>query len=390
MRIAGFVRLLPIHRGVGGMQGHAQNLYRGLAEAGHDVHVFTSSHPKKKEEEIEHKVKIHYLKGTPSAVYSSEYFTKSKEKFDRLHKNTPFDVIHSESSAARRLCNGSVPVCATWHGMAYCGLRSKMNEIFTQNKIPSNEFLNRGFEGVAKEARDFAKYDHHVAISHQAYDDLLNVYQIPKEQASLVFNGFDSIQFKPDKNKGALLRKQVGIPGNAHVFGCGGRLTVDKGHRVLIRAIPELLRKYPKAYVLVVGTGPIEVEYKRLKHPHVVFIGAKPYEEMPAVFNAMNVYINPTLRYLGLDMTMQEAMLCGVPVVASDTGSIKRSLVPNDTYGFTHEVGDVKSLLSSVLNSVKKRYEPNAISSFVRQFSTIDVMVKGMEQVFKLAIARRK
>lgn len=390
MRIAAFTRLLPCHRGVGGMQGHAQNLYRGLAKAGHDVHVFTTSHPKKKEREVEQGVTIHYIKGTPSSIYSTEYFDGSMKKFKELHKKKKFDVIHSESSSGRRLVEFEVPICATWHGTAYCGLRSKMNEIFIQKKIPTNEFMNKGFEGIAKEIRMFRKFDHHIAISHQAYRDLLNVYQLPKKQVSLVFNGFDGSQFKPDKAMGAILRKQVGIPPNAHVFGCGGRLTVDKGHRLLIQVIPELLRKCPKAHVLIVGKGPIEMEYKRLVRSNIKFIGPKAYKEMPSVFNAMNVYINPTSRYLGLDMTMQEAMLCGVPVIASDTGSIKESLLPKEDYGFTHELGNSNSLISTIIKSTGKRYKPHEISSFVRKFSTIETMVEGMEDAFKAAITGRE
>lgn len=390
MRIAGFIRLLPVHRGVGGMQGHAQNLYRGLAKAGHDVHVFTTSHPQKPEREVEHGVTIHYIKGTPPSVYSTEYFDGSKKEFLRLHKKKPFDIVHSESSSARRLCNGPVPVCATWHGMAYCGFRSKLNEEYARGVVPSNQFFNNGFESVLKEAHEFAKYDMHVAISHQAYDDLHSMYRIPKEQIALVFNGFDGSQFKVDKTMREEGRRRYGLNPKGYVYGAGGRISVDKGHRILIRALPDLFKKHSNVQLLVVGTGQIEGEYKKLRHPQIRFIGPKKYDEMPYVYNAIDCFINPTLRYLGLDMTMQEAMLCGCPVVASDTGSIGRSLLPESKYGLLHTVGSPRDLLKQLVAVKQKEFNRETISEFVRGFSTIDTMVSGMEEAFDRAFSQRR
>jgi hypothetical protein len=75
MRIAGFIRLMPKHRGVGGMQGHALTLYSGLAERGHDVHVYTTAHSDCEVERHPSGMIIYYIKGTrPAQVrYSLSY-----------------------------------------------------------------------------------------------------------------------------------------------------------------------------------------------------------------------------------------------------------------------------------------------------------------------------
>ena len=381
MRIAGFIRLMPVHRGVGGMQGHAQNLYRGLAKRGHDVHVFTTSFPGKTSE-IEENVTIHYLEGCKPAEYSSEYRRLAESKLIELHKEKPFNIIHSESSAAQQLCKGILPIVATWHGLNYCSTQSKINQEYASGaKLQLN--WRDTFISLAKEIKDLEKYDHHIAISHQALKDLHEVYRLPSEKTTLVFNGFDTTQFKPDSILRDKIRNELKIPLHSFVLGVAGRLTVDKGHRFLIQALPSFLIKYPRLKLIIIGNSGIENEYKTLRHPNILFLGAKKYEEMPAYYNAMDIFLNPTYRYLGLDMTMQEALLCGTPVIATDTGSIKESLVINEKFGCTHELANREQLYKCIETCMSRQdFNRNSISTHVRAFSSQEAMCSKMEEVF--------
>jgi glycosyltransferase involved in cell wall biosynthesis len=389
MKIAGFIRLMPAHRGVGGMQGHAQNLYRGLAKRGHTVHVFTTACPGKPHIEEDQGVFVHYLEGTRPAEYSSEYRNLSKQACLELHKQLSFDVIHSESSAAFQLCRGEIPVVATWHGINYCGFQSRLNQDYATNMLHKQplSYWRDAVTGITKELKELERYDHHVAISHQALDDLVSVYRLPKESISLVFNGFDTTQFQPNKKLGEEIRSTLRIPLSSFVLGVAGRLTVDKGHRFLIKILPDLLVKYPRLRLLIVGGSGIEREYLALQHPSIIYVGPKAYREMPAYYNAMNILLNPTFRYLGLDMTMQEALLCGIPVIATDTGSIKKSLIPDERFGYTHPLMD-QSEFNRTFELAYNRtdFDPIAISQHVRAFSSLDAMCKGMEAVFESLI----
>jgi glycosyltransferase involved in cell wall biosynthesis len=391
MRIACFVRLLPAHRGVGGMQGHAQNLYRGLAKRGHEISVFTTSCPQKSVIENDNGVLVHYLPNCTPAEYSSEYRALSKQACLAQHQEKPFDIIHSESSAALQMCEQKIPVVATWHGLSYCGFRSKVNQEIASSALhkQSGTFWQEAIVGITKEFKDLEKYDHHVAISHQAYDDLLSIYRIPKEKATLVFNGFDTDLFYPDPKAGEVIRHSLKIPTSSYVMGVAGRLTVDKGHRFLIRTLPILLNKYPRLRLLIVGGSGVESEYLQLKHPSIIYVGAKSYKEMPAFYNAMNVFLNPTYRYLGLDMTMQEAMLCGVPVIATDTGSIKKSLIVNEKFGYTHPLAN-RDDFSRCIEKISYRtdFDAKSISEYVKKFSSQEAMCSGMEKVFNKVLGR--
>jgi len=391
MRIAGFIRLWHSHRGVGGMQGHALNLYSGLAARGHEVEVFTTEHPRKGVEEIDRGVLVRYLKGAADAVYSKEYFALSKQKFLEIHAVKPFDVIHSESRAAEALLKGPVPVVATWHGISYCGFRDHFNsDLLNGTTAKFQDHIAKGIKDLSNEIRMFQQYDHHVAISHQAQDDINSIYWIPKERVSLVINGFDTKQFKIDRAAGLSIRQRHGIPPNAFVIGAGGRLTPEKGHRLLVSVLPQLIQQSPNIFALVVGTGGEQRGYQNLHSSQVICVGAVPYQEMSSYYNAMNVFANPTTRYGGLDMVMQEAMLCGIPVVASDVGSIKKTLLSLPEYGEVFPLGDKGALASLLIAQRSGNGKLNAekINKHISSFATLEHMCAGMEKVFEKVIKK--
>lgn len=391
MRIAGFIRLWPTHRGVGGMQGHAQNLYRGLAQRGHDVEVFTTRHPDLPNYVEEEGVKIHYVEGCKPAVYTDAYFRVVRNKFRERHSAKPFDVIHSESQAAKLLLNEGVPVCAQWHGMGFCNFRNRVNDAMVRGKLNKMvSTFHKGFASIVREVFDFQKYHYHIAISHQAHQDLQDIYKIPKDRLFLVFNGFDTRRFKINEAAGLEIRKRLRIPENAFVIGCGGRLTPEKGHPILMQVAQKFVRRFHDTYFLVLGSGPYLENYKRLKSPKIVTTGPIPYEEMGNYYNAMDVFANPTQTYSGLDMVMQEAMLCGLPVVATDSGSIKKSLLPSTEYGYTFELGNSGDLFNKLaqIKTENTKAKGEAAYKFVRKFCTLDTMCKGVERVLRQAIKR--
>lgn len=391
MRIAGVVRIWPTHRGVGGMQGHALNLYEGLAARGHDVEVFTTRHPTLPEEVIEKGVKIHYLAGCKPAVYTDAYFRLVKQKFKERHEKRAFNVIHSESQAGKSLLLEGVSLVATWHGMGFCNYRNKVNEAFLRNKTSVIvDSLHKAFRDIVREVFDFQKIHYHIAISDQAYEDLLTIYKIPKERLFRVFNGFKTSLFKKDPKARLEIRKRYKIPENAFVVGCGGRLTPEKGHASIIQVIPDFLQKYPEAYFLVLGSGPFATGYQRLHDKRVLLSGTLPYEQMGLHYNAMDVFVDPIHHYSGLDMTIQEAMLCGVPIIATDTGSIKKSLLPSEDYGYTFSLGNIeqfKKLLYKIRNQDTKMMG-DAAQKFASKFCSLEKMCEGVEKVFKYALEK--
>ncbi|KAL9177260.1 hypothetical protein ABFS82_01G047600 [Erythranthe guttata] len=201
----------------------------------------------------------------------------------------------------------------------------------------SNDFnrsIHVAIPKVLEEIRFFAKYAHHVAISNSCGEMLRDVYQIPSKRVHVIVNGVDEDEFTHDPKLGQQFRSKVGVPGNATlVLGTAGRLVRDKGHPLLYEAFAKLKTNNPNIYLIVAGSGPWQSRYKKLG-PQVIVLGSMDPAQLRGFYNSIDVFVNPTLRPQGLDLTMMEGMMCGTPFMASRFPSIKGTIMVDDEFGF--------------------------------------------------------
>ena len=104
-----------------------------------------------------------------------------------------------------------------------------------------------------------------------------------------------------------------------------GRLVPEKGVQWLIEALDGV----EDAALVIVGSGPYEAELRRIatrRGVSVEFRGVVGGSEMPAVLAGLDVVVVPSLVRPGwaeqFGRVVCEAMLVGVPVIASDSGSL--------------------------------------------------------------------
>ncbi|KAF5477602.1 hypothetical protein F2P56_004222 [Juglans regia] len=342
------------------MERHAHTLHTALAIRGHQVHVFTSPPLNDKgllslklnnsPENLSNSTPyIHCHEGEPGQWR----YNKAWEQFLEENQSKPFDVVHSESVAlphwlARQLQNLAV----SWHGIALESLQSDIFQDLTRKpNEPISPAFNRSIQGevpkVLNEIRFFRNYAHHIAISDSCGEMLRDVYQIPDKRVHIILNGVDDHEFVKDLRLGREFRSKIGIPNNASlVLGVAGRLVRDKGHPLLYEAFIKLVKKHPGVYLIVAGSGPWEQRYKDL-WPQVLVLGSMNPSELRAFYNAIDIFVNPTLRPQGLDLTLMEAMMSGKPVIASRFPSIKGTIVVDDEYGFMF-APNVDSLLEAL------------------------------------------
>ncbi len=142
--------------------------------------------------------------------------------------------------------------------------------------------------------------------------------------------GVDVERFTPTV-AGAGIRRRFGVPEDAVVVGCVSRLVSRKGQDALLEAWPEVARRHPRAWLLLVGEGPLE---RRLRHriealggdARAVLAGPVAWDELPATYAALDVFAMPCrTRWAGLDVeglgiVYLEAQAAGVPVIAGRSG----------------------------------------------------------------------
>ncbi len=142
-------------------------------------------------------------------------------------------------------------------------------------------------------------------------------------------SGVDPEVFHPGAG-GAEVRRRHGLPDRPVVV-CVSRLVPRKGQDVLIRGLPAVQRRVPEAALLLVGGGPDAPRLHRLAAEHgvaddVVFTGSVPWTELPAHYDAGDVFAMPCrtrkrgLEVEGLGIVFLEASATGLPVVAGRSG----------------------------------------------------------------------
>jgi glycosyltransferase involved in cell wall biosynthesis len=171
-----------------------------------------------------------------------------------------------------------------------------------------------------------------------------------------------------------------------------GRLTEDKGLQVLLNAWRELNTHVP---LRIAGTGPLLESVRRQAEaiPGVQVLGAIPHSQILDLMKHASVLIVPSLWYEGLPLTIVEAYATGLPVIASNLGSLK-TLVKEGVTGFRFAPGDSSALarcLERFLSSDNNRRAmgANARAAFLADHSP-EVCYKALISIYERAIAQKR
>jgi glycosyltransferase involved in cell wall biosynthesis len=150
-----------------------------------------------------------------------------------------------------------------------------------------------------------------------------------------VLNGRDPARFRPDPAARAALRAALGAAPEDCVVLVASRLVRHKGYPELLDAI----RTTPPHVVLWVAGARLPSDHGEAMEPYLVRAAAAlgrrlvrlgHREDMPAVMAAADVFCLPS-HFEGLPMSIVEAMLTGLPVVATDIRGPREQVVEGET-----------------------------------------------------------
>lgn len=165
------------------------------------------------------------------------------------------------------------------------------------------------------------------------------------------------------------------------LIGFAARLSTEKGVEVMLRALPLVLREFPRAIVLFAGEHEKvigERAYRERLEPLLRqtagnwrFLGLVAQEELPAFYTACDLTVLPSLnRTESFGIVQVESMLCGTPVVASNLPGV-RDAIRRTGMGRVVPIGDSEALASAIVEVLRDRaafVRPHA--QLVRRYST--------------------
>ncbi len=160
-----------------------------------------------------------------------------------------------------------------------------------------------------------------------------------------------------------------------------GRLQKRKGHDMMIRALPNIVKEHPNVLYSIIGNGNeknslVQLVEKLNLQSHVQFMDEISDETLLQSYQQSDIFILPN-RSIGKDiegfgMVLIEAQACGIPVIAGDSGGTRETMIPGQTGEIINctnikEITDtVLMLLSndSQLDAYSKAAEKHAASKF--------------------------
>jgi glycosyltransferase involved in cell wall biosynthesis len=198
--------------------------------------------------------------------------------------------------------------------------------------------------------------------------------------------GLDDVPAVPSE----LTPEAVGIPAEAPLVLAIGRLIEQKDHATLLDAFARVHRANPEARLAILGWGTLESETKALVHTlgldHFVFVLGRLE---PSDWLARADVFAHTSRWEGFGIVLLEAMLAGLPVVATRVSAVPEIVVDGVT-GLLTSAGDAAGIadgLERLLNDGGLRQSfGEAGRSRARNEFSVQHMVEGTLRVYDEAL----
>lgn len=288
---------------LGGIEGHIKYLAEGMRARGVDAQVLvTNSGPRTITESINGVpvTKAGRLANVSSAPVSSELFRlMGGFRPDVAHLHFPYpigEMAYLARGRARRMV-------VTYH-----------------SDIVRQKYLRIAYQPFL---RALLRRADAISISNPAYL-LRSPFVAPHAgKCVVIHHGQDLSRFEPSppiEARAAQIRAEYGDQLVLFV----GKLRYYKGVDQLIRAFIEIA---PPASAVIVGSGPMEAEWRRLARglglgDRVRFAGSVSDDDLPAYYRASRVFVLPSTQPAETWGAVQiEAMASGVPCVCTELGT---------------------------------------------------------------------
>jgi glycosyltransferase involved in cell wall biosynthesis len=163
-----------------------------------------------------------------------------------------------------------------------------------------------------------------VLNSITALDNFFPYVQKADERFKVVYNGVDASLFRSEKNLS--LKSALRIPANAFVVGHSGRFDEKKNHAAILRLAEVCKNKFDDVYFICCGNGTekLQPDIDRLGlNDRFLALGYR--SDVHDVLRVFDVFFFPSYTE-GQPNSLIEAMMAGLPFIASDIDPIKDTI----------------------------------------------------------------
>jgi glycosyltransferase involved in cell wall biosynthesis len=191
-----------------------------------------------------------------------------------------------------------------------------------------------------------------ITVYNPLVRDFLTAHRVPHAKISLTYNGIDTAEFKPADSGREAVRLKFGLDPDLPVILFVGRLVPKKGVHHLVGAAS------PSYQIALAGPGQIPDQVT----DGVRFLGPVDRSELISLYQASDIFAFPATSEM-LTLAMQEAMSCGLPVVATkDEAYASYDLDPAGIAWVNPEPEELRSAFRAILADEARRTYMRAYS----------------------------
>lgn len=314
------MRLAFLHRRLAREGGTEADLYRtihGLAERGHDVHLFCGD----MRTPVPPGVTLHRVRriraGRLARLLSFAWFAPAAAT-----RAGPWDVVVGFGRTPRQ-------------DLVRCGGGTHRAYLTTMREQGARRRglgpYHRAILGIEERQYRPGNYRRVLGVSARVRDEIASGYGVPPGRIHVVYNGVDLVRFEPGRCAAmrAPARGHLGIPAGDRVVASVGSGFRRKGVDGLLRLWAE--RPPADAWLVVVGADERLATYRRLANQpgfrgRVRFTG--PHAAVEEVYAAADAVVVASLQEAFGNVVL-EALAAGLPVVTSKQVGAAELLAPS-------------------------------------------------------------
>jgi len=398
MEIVFFVYEFPPYM-VGGLGTYAENITRELIKMGHNVIVLSMHSKNAPTRDVYKGVEVHrpIVENINADLLLPMFIPEEVRRWPEVGRKFFGDIFLYNVLSASKLVNDLVRmenrkvdliVSHDWLGSVGGILSSRGLGKPLAFHVHSTEQgrSGDGSETVKRLEQTAADYAEIVVTVSYAMRDHLVSLGYNEKKIRVVYNGIDTEKYSPDRvsfEEQRRVRGSLEIKDNEFMILFVGRLDWVKGADTLVRAMPEILSRTPRAKLIVVGVGDqqdmLKHEVSRLGLEGKVILRYEfiPEDEKLKLYAAADVCVF-TSKYEPFGIVCAEAMAMGKPVVVGARGvsGLREQVIPSgpDQCGFhinPYDPSDIAKFVIMLLEDedLRRRCGANARKRVVEAFT---------------------